>query len=187
MFPLRLVEVWGWLGVTDAELVDPPTPASVSDLTLSRERSRKQVNLFLERVHPRGGVTGWKACFGARFEGYLVACLVLERPSARHADDGTRVEISRYGIREDRPANTGSWLIARARRWAALEGYAEIITYAGVAGNKGVTYAASGFECVDTTVADGSGWLTQGDDRDTWDDYERRKWVYKLDGAEVIE
>ena len=172
--------------MSDAALVDPPTPDSVSDLSLSREKSRKQVNRFLERVHPRGGVTGWKACFGARYEGYLVACIVLERPSARMADDGTRVEITRYGIRDDRPANTGSWLIAHARDWAALEGFDEVITYAGVAGNYGTTYAASGFDCVDVAMADGSGWTTHADDRDTWDDYERRKWVYELDSAEVV-
>ena len=144
------------------------------------------MNTFLGRVHPRGGVEFWYACFGARYEGYLVAAIVLERPSSRHLDDGTRVEITRYGIREDRPHNTGSWLIARARQWAALEGYDEIITYAGVAGNEGTTYAASGFECTDISIADGSGWLSQGDDRDTWADYERRKWVYRLENAEVV-
>ena len=173
--------------MTDAALIKPPTPGSVTDLSLSREKSHTQINRFLERVHPRGSVAGWKACFGARYEGYLVACIVLGRPSARHADDGTRLEITRFGIRDDRPANTGSWLIARARQWAALEGYNELITYAGVAGNIGTTYAAAGFECVDKTISDGKGWLSQGNDRDTWEDYERRKWLYELDGAKVID
>jgi len=171
----------------DDVLVDPPTPSSVSDLTLSREKSRKQINRFLDRVHPRGGVQFWHACFGARFRGHLVACIVLERPSARQVDDGTRAEITRFGIREDRPHNTGSWLIARVRNWAALEGYDEILTYAGIAGNVGTTYKAAGFECVETTISDGAGWLRHGDDRDSWDDYERRKWVYELDSAEVID
>jgi hypothetical protein len=172
--------------MSDAALVDPPKPASVNDLELSREKSRKQVNRFLERHHPRGRVQYWYACFGARYRGHLVACIVLERPSSRMADDGTRAEITRYGIREDRPANTGSWLIPRARQWAALEGYDELITYAGVAGNYGTTYEASGFECVDVTMADGAGWKRHGDDRDSWSDYERRKWVCKLNGAEVV-
>jgi GNAT superfamily N-acetyltransferase len=171
----------------DAALVEPPTPSSVSDLTLSRERSAKQINRFLNRHHPRGSVAGWKACFGARYGGHLVACLVLGRPSARQADDGSRLEITRFGIREDRPHNAGSWLIARARRWAELEGYAQLITYAGVAGNVGTTYAAAGFECVDVTRSDGSGWLRHGDDRDSWADYERRKWVCDLSGAVLVE
>jgi len=164
-------------------LVDPPTPSSVEDVQLTRECNLSTVNDFLERHHPRGSIPGWKAVFGARYEGHLVALLTLSRPSSRHADDGTRLEIDRYAIREDRPANLGSWLIAPARRWAALEGYEEIITYAGIAGNVGDAYAAAGFECVETTIADGSGWLDQGDDRDTWADYERRKWVDDLDGA----
>jgi len=172
--------------MTDAALVDPPTPASVSDLTLSRERSRTAVNRFLERHHPRGGVTGWKACFGARYRGHLVACITIGRPTSTHNDDGTRVEINRYGIRDDRPANTGSWLIAPARNWARLEGYDEIITFAGVAGNYGTTYEAAGFELVETARASGDSW-TRRSDRDSWDDYERRKWVDELDAAEVVD
>jgi GNAT superfamily N-acetyltransferase len=158
----------------------PPSPQSVDDLTLTRERSHKVVNTFLDRHHPRGSVAGWKACFGARFQGYLTAVIVLGRPSARHADDGSRLEVTRFGIRSDRPANTGSWLIASARQWARLEGYTEIITYAGVSGNAGTTYAAAGFDCVETVTADGSGWQNR-DDRDSWNDYERKKWVYSFD------
>lgn len=173
------------MSVVDAELTDPPTPPSTGDLQLSRERSRTDVTRFLERNHPRGGVPGWKACFGARYEGHLVACVVLERPSARMLDDGTVVEITRFALREDRPANTGSWLIARARRWAALEGFERLISYAGVAGNEGITYQAAGFECADVSVADGSGW-TNRSNRDSWGDYERRRYEYELNGAEVF-
>jgi len=167
--------------MSDTQLTDPPTPDSVSDLTVTRERSVDTVNRFLERHHPRGGVDFWHACFGARYQSHLVACVVIERPSARMLDDGTVVEISRYGIRDDRPANTGSWLIARARDWAALEGYDRLVTYAGVAGNYGTTYEAAGFTCDDVTMADGSGWATR-DDRDEWGDYQRRRWVCDLGG-----
>jgi hypothetical protein len=127
----------------------------------------------------------WHACFGARYDGHLVAAIVLERPSSRHLDDGTRIEITRYGIREDRPANTASWLIAPARRWAALEGFEEVVTYAGVAGNRGIAYDAAGFECDDITAADGGGWETRSD-RDSWQDYQRRRWRYELDGAAEV-
>ena len=116
----------------------------------------------------------------------MVACITLGRPTSTHNDDGTRVEINRYGIRDDRPANTGSWLIAPARDWARLEGYDEIITFAGVAGNYGTTYEAAGFELVETTQADGESW-TRRSNRDSWDDYERRKWVCKLNGVESVE
>jgi len=163
---------------------DPPTPSTVNNLELSRERSRRDVNQFLNRVHPRGSVAGWKACFGARYQGFLVACLVIGRPNARHSDDGQTIEINRFGIRDDRPVNTGSWLISRAVRWAELEGFNRMITFAGVSGEKGVVYQASGFDLIETTISDGAGW-TNRDDRDSWSDYKRRKYELKLDSAEV--
>jgi len=163
---------------------NPPSPSSVNHLELSRERSRKQVNQFLNRVHPRGGVAGWKACFGARYQGYIVACLVVGRPNARHSDDGETLEINRFGVRDDRPANTGSWLISRVVRWAKLEGFNTIITFAGVSGEKGTVYQASGFDLIETTISDGEGW-TNRDNRDSWDDYKRRKYQLKLDSAKV--
>jgi len=172
--------------MTDAQLTDPPSPASVADLTLTRERSRDRVSRFLERNHPRGEVPGWLACFGARYRGHLVGCVIVGRPSARQYDDGTRAELTRLGIREDRPANLGSWLIARARQWCELEGYDQFIAYAGVAGNYGTVYEAAGFRCDDVTQADGSGWTSHDGERETWADYERRRWVCHLAGPEVV-
>jgi hypothetical protein len=102
-------------------------------------------------------------------------------------DDGTAIELTRFGVRDDRPMNTGSWLIARAREWAALEGYETLIAYAGVAGNYGTVYEAAGFECDDVSQSDGDGWTSHSDDRQTWADYERRRWVYELDGATKVE
>jgi GNAT superfamily N-acetyltransferase len=125
-------------------------------------------------------VPGWKACFSGRCKDSIVGLVVVGRPVARAADDGTELSITRYCRRPDRPANFGSWLIARVREWAALEGYETISAHSGVAGNRGTVYEAAGFECVDVTMADGAGWLTQGEDRETWPDYERRKWEYEL-------
>lgn len=160
---------------------DAPTPGSVDALKLTWERERQPVNEFLEQTHPRGGVPGWKACFGARYRDMLVAVVVLSRPVARLADDGTEISISRFARRDDRPANTGSWLIARARTWARLEGFDTLSAHAGVSGNYGTTYEAAGFELDgEPVVADGDGWTSHDDDRETWDDYERRKWVCPL-------
>lgn len=161
-------------------IADPPTASSTDSLQLVRERDKALVNEFLEQRHPLGGVPGWKACFGARYRDSLVAVVVVGRPVARMADDGTELSITRYCRRDDRPANTGSWLIARARNWARLEGYDTITANSGVAGNYGTVYEAAGFECQQIRQADGEGWLSQGDDRETWDDYERRKWVSEI-------
>jgi hypothetical protein len=160
-------------------ITDVPSPSSVSDLTLIRERERQPINEFLEQRHPLGSVPGWKACFSARYRDSIVAVVVIGRPVARNADDGTELSITRFCRRDDRPANTGSWLIARARKWVELEGYNTLSAHAGVAGNYGTVYEAAGFECEEITQADGSGW-TNRKNRDSWDDYERRKWVYQL-------
>jgi GNAT superfamily N-acetyltransferase len=157
---------------------DPPAPASVDQLELTRERTRRPINEFLEQRHPLGRVPGWKACFGARYRDLIVAVAVVGRPVARQAPD-TELSITRYCRRDDRPANTGSWLIARAREWTALEGYETLSAHAGVAGNYGTVYEACGFKCVETTAADGSGWQSR-DGRDEWGDYQRRKWVCAL-------
>jgi hypothetical protein len=111
--------------------------------------------------------------------------LVIGRPNARHSDDGRTVEINRFGVRDDRPANTGSWLISRATSWAGLEGYTRMISYAGVSGETGTMYKAAGFDLVETTVSDGDGW-TNREDRDSWSDYKRRKYELELDAAEVM-
>lgn len=158
----------------------PPTPPSVGKCELVRERERQPVNEFLRQRHPLGDVPGWKACFSGRYRDSIVGLVVAGRPVARAADDGTELSITRYCRRDDRPANFGSWLIARVREWARLEGYETLSAHAGVAGNRGTVYEAAGFELAETRMADGSGWLSQGDDRETWDDYERRKWVSEL-------
>lgn len=161
-------------------IAQPPTPSSVSDLQLVRERTTRPVNEFLEQRHPLGSVPGWKACFSGRYRDSIVALVVVGRPVARQADDGTELSVTRFCRREDRPANTGSWLLARVRDWARLEGYDTLSAHAGVAGNYGTVYEAAGFECEKVETADGSGWLSQSEDRETWDDYERRKWVSAL-------
>lgn len=158
------------------------TLSSVSDLKLTRERSRNEVNAFLESDpvdHKLGGVPGWKAAFGARFNSELIAVCVVGRPVARMVDAEKEISITRFGVRPDRPSNTGSWLIARARMWAYLEGFERISAHAGVAGNDGTIYAASGFELVREEEADGSGWDSR-EGRNTVDDFVRRKWVYDL-------
>lgn len=160
---------------------------STDDLELVAERgegSRTLVNRFLEAVgHPRGGVQFWHFAWTARTGDSIVAAIVLERPSSRHQDDGDTVEITRLAARPERPHNTCSWLIARARKWADLSGYDRILAYAGIGDNYGTVYEAAGFEQEgDAVVSDGSGWTTQDETRDTWADYERRRWVDDLSG-----
>ena len=157
-------------------------PSSVAHLKLHRERSRNEVNEFLESKsvdHHLGSVPGWKAAFGARFDDELIAICILGRPVARQIDADQVVSITRFAARPSRPANTGSWLIARARHWARLEGYHKIIAYAGVAGNYGTIYEAAGFELKDEVVSQGDGWNTR-ENRRIVSDFTRRKWEYSF-------
>jgi hypothetical protein len=93
------------------------------------------------------------------------------------ADD--ELSITRFAARPERPANTGSWLIAHARRWAFLEGFKRISAHAGVAGNEGTMYAATGFELVREDKAMGDSWQSR-DGRKSVEDFTRRKWVDEL-------
>jgi hypothetical protein len=161
-------------------LVDLPTAPSVDALSLVRERERQQVNEFLAQRHPLGSVPGWKACFSARYEGSIVAVIVVGRPVGRHADDGTELSITRFCRRDDRPANTGSWLIARVRNWVRLEGYQTLSAHAGVAGNHGTVYEAAGFDLVAEADVDSSTWGQLREDRETFGEYSRKKWEYEL-------
>lgn len=159
-----------------------PSPPSVNNLTLSRERTRKPVNVFLSEFHELQPLHFWNACFAARYRGHIVGVVVLKRPAAPAEDDGRTLSIARFATRPDRPDNTGSWLIAKARKWAALEGHDRLLAYAGVNDNRGVVYSAAGFECVNDDDPDqggGDGW-TNRDGRTEYDEYEKRKWVYDL-------
>jgi len=162
--------------------VDLPEPNSVTELILTRERSRIEVNEFLENEivdHQLGSVPGWKAACGARFGDKLTAVCVLGRPVAREINHNQVISISRYASLPTRPPNTGSWLIARAREWARLEGFEKVIAYAGVAGNYGTIYEAAGFQLEKIDEASGEGWETR-DNRRTVDDFTRLKWSYEL-------
>lgn len=159
-----------------------PTPPKLDSVSLSRERKKKPVNLFVQTFHELGPLHIWKACFAARYRGNIVGVVVLKRPASRAVDDGNTLSIARFCTRPDRPANLGSWLIAKARKWAVLEGYDQLIAYAGVAGNRGVVYSAAGFECLndnDPATGGGDGW-TNRSGRSSLKSYEKRKWTCEL-------
>lgn len=170
----------------ERSLGEPPAPQSVSDLEVVRERNRSLVNEFLERWHPLGSVPGWKACFSARYGDYLVAVVVLGRPASTHNDDGGTLSITRFCRRDDRPDNTGSWLIARAREWAFLEGYDSVLAHAGVAGNYGTVYEAAGFDLDRTSQSRADDWQRR-EGRESYGEYDRKTWVYQLRNSRSVD
>jgi len=157
---------------------------SVRDLSLVAERgegSRKRVNAFLEAVdHELGSVPGWRMAWSARRGDNIVAVLVLSRPTARAYDQDSVIEVSRLAARRERPHNTSSWMLARARQWAALSGYDRLIAYAGVGDNRGVCYDATGFELAETVKKDDSSRWESREGRKSFGTYDRRRWESDL-------
>jgi len=161
-----------------SEVSSLPEPPSVASLSVNRTRNKQAVNAFLEAHHPLGDVPGWKAAWTATYKGYIVACLVLSRPVSPDLDDGSRLGITRLGLHNSRPANTGSWLIGQIRPWVRLEGYDELLAYAGVKHNYGTVYEAAGFKLVKEETGVRRDDTREG--RETHGVYDRRKWVYRF-------
>jgi len=171
----------------DPRLVSPSGAPSTSDLSLRAERgsgARERVNGYLK--HPAVGyqhdpqTKPFRIALTATYRSQEVAMAVLGRPSGRHNADGRTIELYRFAAHPDRPANTGSWLLARCCAWSRLEGYDRLLTYAGVQnGNEGTMYQAAGFELVDTVVADRSDWHSR-DGRTGGGTYRKRRYQRNL-------
>lgn len=180
-----IAELW-WLTDPSTFNIDtgPISARSPDDvLEWHRDRDMTGVNAFLDHPlvdHGLGSVHVWKVAFTATYNGHRVAVAILSRPAAPELDDSSIITLSRFAAHPRRPQNTASWLLAKARRWAELEGYDELRTYAGVSNdNNGTIYQASNFELDEITEADGSGWQNR-DGRSSWNDYTRRRYIYTL-------
>lgn len=152
---------------------------------------REIINPFLEGgpdgtvEHQLGSVNGWKAAFGAYYRERLVAVLTLEHhPNRQYFDEHNEILISRLACHPSRPANTPTWMIARARDWARDNGYDQLGAIAGVGDNRGTIYKAAGMALDEdlTGWAAGDGW-TNRDGRTAVRDgslWYRRKWSQPL-------
>lgn len=143
-----------WVDIT--EETEIPEPESTSDLTFEKIDGRgaqNTVNDFLEGYedgtvhHGCGGVHHWKAGFVARYEGHIIGAIVLApHQNGKIAAEGEEIVISRIACHPNRPQNTSTWLISRARKWAERAGYSRVSALAGVDGNQGSCYKGAGFE-----------------------------------------
>lgn len=168
-------------GVDVDRRVAPDSPKDLSFERVGGRGSRTEVNAFLEGAedglvdHELGGVASWKTAFVARYDGAIVSAVVLHHyhPST----NGVEIAITRVANHPSAPANTSSWVIARARKWAERAGYERVATYAGVGGNGGTCYQAAGFRKVgEPQVVDGKDW--KGERGGTW---VKQKYVYDLE------
>ncbi len=135
--------------------VQPGPRLPVSNLTFRRIYSLNRVNGFLKHPiidHKQGRVQKAKGIFIAeRPDGKIAAALTLNSVNARMAFDRRTVEITRYASHPEvaTPSNstnnTATWMLSRVCRWAALEGYETVKTFAGTDGNHGQIYEAANF------------------------------------------
>lgn len=196
LFP-KSIRRSGLIDETELYLDEPTRPykspaVSTRDLKCVRLRSRAKVSDFLESPlvdHRLGDVQGWKAVFAAVSpEGHIVALTTLGRPPSRKIDPnaggkhpkyGEVTNLTRYAAHPNRPENVATWLIARARRWAALSGYETLLTYAGVDDNRGTIYRAAGFREEQSSEVDGSTW-TNRSGREERHEYELKPFLARL-------
>jgi len=172
-----------WFLTDDRPAPNWTPPSSLKQFEFARLRDKAEVRRFLEHPlvdHPRGHQAIWKAAFGARYRGDLVAVAVLGIPNPPSRYDGQTIVIDRYAAHPNRPPNTGTWLLSRVREWAELEGYCWLAAKAGIGGNEGTVYRALGMEQLGSTeIADGSGYGNRPN-RETWDDWEKRSFAQPL-------
>lgn len=161
--------------------VGPDSPTELDFERVGGAGSRIMVNHFLNGsdddlvAHELGGVSSWKTAFVARHDGAIVSALVVH---AYHpSQNGTDAVITRIANHPCAPANTSSWMIARAREWARDFGYERMVSYAGVGGNGGTCYRAAGFDAVgEPERVTGKSWVDS--DGEEW---VKQKYVYEFD------
>lgn len=128
---------------------------STAEYTVTVLRATTRMNEFLDHPlvdHKHGGVTTAKIAFAAkRPDGKLAAIAVIDSVNAAERFDRKTVELTRYASHPESQTrgtdNAATWLISKARHWAAHQGFTEFITTAGTDGNTGQIYKALGFDC----------------------------------------
>lgn len=189
----------------EQRIIPPDSPyervKSCSDLTFRRidgDGAHKTIDTFLRGGHTPAvshnlGDTGgkWKAGFGAFYtpshssEELLIAVLTIENHQNRaYFEKHNSVLITRIACHPCRPKNCSTWMIARARDYAADLGYNQIGSTAGVNFNQGTVYKAAGFE-LNTDLTgwrNGDGWTNRNgrecvNEGNKW---YKRKYEYQL-------
>lgn len=147
--------------------VQPKPRVRAEATTVTRSFSRDLVNGFLRHPvvdHKHGRVAKAKAMFTARRpDDGIAAVATVNVPNARQACDRHTVEVTRYAShpedatgRSSLPNNTGTHVLARVCRWAALEGYETVRALAGSDGNDGGIYRGANFEADGTACSTGT-------------------------------
>jgi hypothetical protein len=113
--------------------------------------SLRDANEYVEKHHKHHpAARGCKFSIGCYFADLLVGVVIVERPKARHLDDGWTLELSR--VCTSGHPHVASKLIAAAARAAFAMGARRVVSYV-LAEESGISYRAAGW----FRVEDGGG------------------------------
>jgi hypothetical protein len=108
-----------------------------------------EANAFVEKVHRHHGpVVGHKFSLGSVLDGNIVGVAIVGRPTSRHRDDGSTLEVTRLAT--DGTRNACSFLYGASARACFALGYTRIGTYI-LASENGATLRASGWRLIGET------------------------------------
>jgi hypothetical protein len=108
-----------------------------------------EANEFVRKVHRHHGpVVGHKFSIGATYEDRIVGVSIVGRPTSRHRDDGSTLEVTRLAT--DGTRNCCSFLYGASARAAFALGYSRIGTYI-LASENGATLRAAGWRLIGET------------------------------------
>lgn len=103
----------------------------------------REANEYIAKHHAHHGpARGCKFSIGCYFGDLLVGVVVVERPKARHLDDGWTLELSR--VCTNHHPHVASKLIAAAARAAFAMGARYVLSYT-LASEDGASYRAAGW------------------------------------------
>lgn len=112
-----------------------------------RPTSLREANVFIAKHHTHHPpVRGCKFSIGCLLNGALVGVVVVERPKARHLDDGWTLELTR--VCTDRTPHAASKSIAAATRAGFAMGARRLLSYV-LCDEAGTSYRAAGWRRVE--------------------------------------
>ncbi len=117
-----------------------------------REFFRRANAMWHSRLPRIGAINTMKHCFRASHRGECYAVAAWSNPVARALPQQTWLELRRFAIADDAPANTGSkmlaWMVRELRR--REPGVERLISYQDCEVHSGTIYRAAGWSPVET-------------------------------------
>jgi hypothetical protein len=102
----------------------------------------------LPKIGDPNGVINVMPCFAATFQDRVFAVAIWSHPVSRELPQKTWLELRRMAICDERPENTGSWMLGVMRRLLCKERpeLENLISYQDLGSHAGTIYRAAGWK-----------------------------------------